>query len=147
MRHFHFWCTFLVLSFFFSRNDAINYWWNLLKFLCCCSVMFIICATEWFQSADDTCTAIRVICRLVHVPLCVMVADSLQMKIWEGWGSILASLFVAVESDVQTLMHFGQAKAWAEVGWEFSRFFCLLHLSFAGFFPLCMELRTGLSHW
>ena len=45
-----------------------------------------------------------------------MVADSLQTRIWEGQGSAVACWLVALESDsgLQTLLQFGQVKAWAE---------------------------------
>ena len=49
-----------------------------------------------------------------------MVADSLQTRIWKGQGSAVACSLVALESDsgLQTPLHFGQEKAWAEDDWE-----------------------------
>ena len=49
--------------------------------------------------------------------------------------------------DAQTLLHFGQTKAWAEDDWETARFqFGRQRLSFAALCrPLCLELPPGLS--
>ena len=48
--------------------------------------------------------------------------------------------------DVQILVHFGQAKAWAEDDLKAASLFLPLASFFRGMVPLCLELTTGLSH-
>ena len=58
-----------------------------------------------------------------------------------GRGSVLACLWVAVE----TLLNFGQVKAWAEDDWEAACPFCLLHLS--ALTKLCLSQSYDWAFW
>ena len=61
----------------------------------------------------------------------MMMADSSQMRIFgKVDGQFLhARLWLSPILDVQTVLHFGQTKVWAEVDWDAAHSFCLLHLS------------------
>lgn len=62
-------------------------------------------------------------------------------------GQLLQDLLVATEWDswCQTLLHFGQAMAWAEDSWVAAHSVCFMCHSFAAL-RLCCDLTTGFSH-
>ena len=77
-----------------------------------------------------------------------MMADSSQTRIFKKvdgqfvhgrWW--LQSLIL----DVHTLLHFGQAKVWAEDDWDAALSVLPLASFLYGFMPLCLELTTGFS--
>ena len=60
--------------------------------------------------------------------------DSPQTRIlWKVGGQLLHDHWWLDSRilDVQTLLHFGPARLWAEEDWDAARSFCLLRLSFA----------------
>ena len=65
----------------------------------------------------------------------------------EGWRSVLACLFVTVESD-SWCAHPATFWTGEGLGWGFAARSFLPPASFlCGFMPLCLELTTGFSHW
>ena len=65
----------------------------------------------------------------------VMIADSLQTMILGGLMVSSCMLTGGCRSpilDAQTLLHFGQAKVWAEDDWDAACSFCLIFFAASG---------------